>query len=212
MLSNGVLALIIGYLLGSIPWGYLLVKHVFAKGADIRDVGSGSIGATNVSRLAGLKGGVMTYLLDVGKGSLAVLTAGWLTSSNLWWMGAAGVMAIVGHMFPPWIGFRGGKGVATGVGVYLIVSPFSVASALALWGIVVYLTRYVSLGSIIAAAAMPLWIWLWDRKISPQPGADFAPLMVTGVICCALIIAKHHENIKRLLSGTENRISGGRMK
>src|SRR5262245_39889109 len=111
--------LILAYLLGSIPFGYLLVKYVFTSGEDVRKIGSGATGATNVTRRAGLKAGILTYLLDVLKGAAAVLLMQALTGGNYAWMGAAAVAAIAGHIFPVFLGFRGGKGVATGVGVYL---------------------------------------------------------------------------------------------
>jgi glycerol-3-phosphate acyltransferase PlsY len=201
-----ILALVLAYLLGSIPVGYLLVRYWFAPGRDIREVGSGATGATNVSRLAGFKGAVLTYVFDVVKGVLAVLIAGWLSQFNLWWMGAAGIVAILGHIFPVWIGFRGGKGVATGVGVYLVLSPFAVLCALGVWAVTVYLKRYVSLGSIIATGSLPIWIWLWDRKILPRPEGEVTALLVLALIGAGVIIAKHHENIRRLLEGTEDKL------
>ncbi|MBI3951919.1 MAG: glycerol-3-phosphate 1-O-acyltransferase PlsY [Acidobacteria bacterium] len=204
------LSLITAYLLGSIPFGYLLVKHVFTRGQDIRQVGSGNIGATNVGRVAGAKGAVLTCLLDTGKGALAVIMAGWVSHQDLGWMSVAAILAIVGHMFPLWLGFRGGKGVAAGVGVFLVLSPYSVLSSLALWIIIVYWKRYVSLGSIIAAAAVPLWILLWDGKVFPRPPDEMLCLFLTAVVACVLIIAKHHENIMRIIRGTENKIGASR--
>ncbi len=203
---DNLLILVEAYLVGSIPFGYLLVKFVFTKGEDIRHYGSGATGATNVSRLAGLKGAVLTYVFDVAKGAVAVLIAGWLSQDHLWWMGAAGIMAILGHIFPVWIGFRGGKGVATGVGAYLLLAPYAVLSALALWGLIVYWKRYVSLGSILATASVPLFVLVWDGGIFSRPTSDIDALLVATVIGCAIIIAAHHENIKRLLAGVEDKM------
>ena len=151
-----IIILTLAYLLGSIPFGYLLVKYVFTAGEDVRQVGSGGIGATNVTRRAGLKAGLLTYLLDVAKGYAAVALMDAVTDDYRW-IGAAAVAAIAGHILPVFLKFRGGKGVATGVGVYLYIAPLAVVTTLALWSLIVYLTRYVSLASIIATAAVPLW-------------------------------------------------------
>ena len=209
-LLDKILGLIIAYLLGSIPFGYLLVKYVFTRGQDIRQVGSGNIGATNVGRVAGTKGAVLTYVLDVGKGALAVFIAGWVSHYDVWWMGAAGLLAIVGHLFPIWIGFRGGKGVATGVGVYIVLSPYATLSSLLVWVVIVYWKRYVSLASILATAALPLWILLWDGKIFPKPTHQLLGMLILSILAGALIVAKHHDNIRRLLKGEEHKIGSRR--
>src|SRR2546427_39306 len=159
----------IAYLLGSIPFGYLLVKYVFTSGEDVREIGSGGIGATNVTRRAGIKGGLFTYLFDVAKGVAAVMLMRLVADDDYFWIGAAAVAAIVGHIFPIFLGFRGGKGVATGVGVYLALAPYSVLTTLVLWTVVVYFTRYVSLGSIVATAAVPLWTLLYYGLLQPSP-------------------------------------------
>jgi glycerol-3-phosphate acyltransferase PlsY len=200
------LSVVVAYLLGSIPFGYLLVKYVFSQGQDIRQVGSGGTGATNVGRVAGVKGALLTYLLDVAKGAVAVVIAEHISHHDLRWMGIAAVMVIVGHIFPVWIGFRGGKGVATGLGVFLILSPFAVLSSLLLWGLVVYWKKYVSLGSIIAVAAIPAWILLWDGTVFAKPPEQVESLLGVAVVSCALIVMKHRDNIKRLIQGTENKI------
>ena len=199
-----VLIIIAAYLLGSIPFGYLIVRA--KEGADVRDAGSGGTGATNVSRRAGKGAGVVTLLLDAAKGALAVVLARWFLTPDFginWWVAAAGVMAVLGHIFPLWLGFRGGKGVATGVGVFLSLSPLAVACAAVLFLVVVAATRYVSLGSIIAAAALPLFIWLLSLFVRPLVG--FAPVMTAAIGAGALIILMHRANIKRLMHGTENR-------
>ena len=203
MLSR-ILFVAIAYLLGSIPFGYLLVKYVFTRGEDVRDVGSGGIGATNVTRRAGMAAGLLTYVCDVAKGVAAVMLMRLVANDDYFWIGAAAVAAIVGHVFPVLLGFRGGKGVATGVGVYLAIAPYSVLATLVLWALIVYFTRYVSLGSIIATAAVPLWTLFFYGLLLPHP--HLRALVIIGVAGCALIVAKHHENINRLIHGRENRI------
>ncbi len=199
----------IAYLLGSIPFGYLLVKHVFTSGEDVRDIGSGGIGATNVTRRAGVKGGLLTYVFDVAKGVAAVMLMRQVANDDYFWIGAAAIAAIVGHIFPIFLGFRGGKGVATGVGVYLALAPYSVLTTLVLWAAIVYFSRYVSLGSIIATAAVPIWTLVYYGWLQPSP--HLKALIIVAIAGCALIVATHHENIKRLMKGTENKI-GARAK
>jgi glycerol-3-phosphate acyltransferase PlsY len=199
-----ILLVIVAYLLGSIPFGYLLVKYVFTSGEDVRQVGSGGIGATNVTRRAGIKAGLLTYVFDVAKGSAAVMLMRIVAGDDYTWIGAAAIAAIIGHIFPIFLKFRGGKGVATGVGVYLALAPVSVLTTLVLWAVIVYLTRYVSLASIIATAAVPLWTWLYYGLL--WPNEHLTAMMVVAVVGCALIVAKHHENIGRLMKGTENKL------
>lgn len=188
---------IVAYLLGSIPFGYLLIKS--AQGKDIRSFGSGNIGATNVfrkSRFAGL----LTLLLDGGKGYLAVLIAAWMGGGPEW-QAAAAVAAIIGHVFTVWLGFKGGKGVATGCGAYLAIYPLAVSTTLGVFLLVLILTRYISAASIAATALFPLWAYL----IYGTPGT----VTLWAVIGAVLIILKHHENIRRLISGTENKLVFG---
>ena len=199
----------VAYLLGSIPFGYLLIKYVFTSGEDVRQIGSGGIGATNVTRRAGRTAGLITYVFDVAKGLAAVILMRLVAGDDYVWIGAAAVAAICGHIFPVFLGFRGGKGVATGVGVYLALAPYSVLTTLVLWALIVYFTRYVSLGSIIATAAVPFWTLLYYGLLQPNP--HLKALVIIGIAGCALIVAKHHENINRLIHGTENRI-GSRIK
>ena len=200
---------IIGYLLGSIPFGYLIVRAT--QDADIRETGSGGTGATNVSRRAGKAAGVFTLLLDVLKGAAAVIVAlwvfglpfsGWTTDSGFyWWVVAAGIAAIVGHMFPLWLGFRGGKGVATGVGVFVVLTPWLIAISALLFLIVVSRTRYVSLGSMVAVCVLPILLLIQDTiGLSRGP---FIPLLTATLTGALLIVFAHRENIKRLLAGTE---------
>ena len=198
------LVLIAAYLLGSIPFGYLIVRS--RTGADVRATGSGGTGATNVSRRAGKIAGVVTLLLDALKGALAVVLARWLLTDDFginWWVAVAAIVAVFGHCFPVWLGFRGGKGVATGVGVFLSLYPLAVACAAAIFVLVVALTRYVSLGSILSVAALPLFIWLLGVYVKPV--ADLAPMMTAALATGALIILMHHANIGRLLRGTESK-------
>lgn len=198
-----LLALSLAYLLGSIPFGYLLVR-AFRK-QDIRSIGSGNIGATNVLR-SGAKGlGITTLLLDCLKGALAVLLAFAvarhlnLERAEAFDLAcAAAVAATLGHIFPLWLSFRGGKGVATAMGVFLVLSPRAVAIALLLFLIVVAFSRYVSLASILAAASIPLSSWFLLSSRSPAVLAAFLGLPL-------LVIIKHHANMRRLLTGTESR-------
>ena len=199
-----VLILIAAYLLGSIPFGYLIVRA--KEGGDVRETGSGGTGATNVTRRAGKKAGLITLLLDAAKGVAAVLLARWLASGDFgvnWWVAAAAVLAVVGHCFPVWLGFRGGKGVATGVGVFLALSPLAVAIALAVFVFVVWMTRYVSLGSITATAVFPLCVWLLSLYV--KPSASLAPVMTAAILGGVVIIFMHRANINRLLAGTESK-------
>jgi acyl phosphate:glycerol-3-phosphate acyltransferase len=196
-------SLIVAYLLGSIPFGYLVVR--LASGADIREIGSGGTGATNVSRKAGKAAGVVTLSLDVLKGAAAVLVSRWLTgeAGTSWIVAAAAALAVVGHCFPVWLKFKAGKGVATGLGVFLAIAPWAALAALAVFIVVVWRTRYVSLGSIIAAAFLPLWLLLTHTWI--EPVGDFAPMMAALCAVSTVIIFKHSENVKRLVAGEENK-------
>jgi len=199
-----IIFVVIAYLLGSIPFGYLFVKYVFTSGEDVRDIGSGGIGATNVTRRAGVKGGLLTYVFDVAKGVAAVMLMRQVANDDYFWIGAAAIAAILGHIFPLFLGFRGGKGVATGVGVYLALAPYSVLTTLVLWAAIVYFSRYVSLGSIIATAAVPVWTLLFYGLLRPNP--HLTAMIIVAVAGCAMIVATHHENINRLMHGTENKI------
>ena len=192
------------YLLGSIPFGYILVR-VFRR-QDIRSVGSGNIGATNVIR-SGAKGlGIATFALDVLKGCAAVWLGALIAAAlapgmaprNAEALGA--IFAVIGHMFPVWLKFRGGKGVATGFGVFLVSAPWAALSAIGLFFVVLAITRYVALGSIIGAASFPIFAWF---LVSGSRPAFFIAMQVAVSL---LIIVKHHSNIHRLMNGTENRM------
>jgi len=201
-----LLVIIIAYLLGSIPFGYLIVRQKL--GDDIRQSGSGGTGATNVSRRAGKTAGVITLLLDALKGSVAVLLAKALLTGPPplvdWIVSAAAIAVIVGHIFPVWLKFRGGKGVATGVGVFLILAPVASLCAGVLFVAIVALTRFVSLGSITAAAALPVCVWL--QSVFVEPVADLGPLLTAAIVGALLILFAHRANIGRLARGTESRI------
>ena len=192
---------IAGYLLGSIPFGLLLTK-AFGRG-DVRKVGSGNIGATNVARAAGVAAGVLTLVLDVAKGAVAVLLAESLSKGSATWMMIAALAALVGHCFPVWLKFKGGKGVATAAGVFLVLSPLACLAGLILFVLVVVFWRYVSLGSVSAAAAMPLLIYLlWVPHRAPPLAITFGT-MATSL----LIIYKHRGNLQRLIEGGEPKFS-----
>lgn len=202
MLHAAVVSL--AYLLGSIPFGYLLVR--LSVGGDVRETGSGGTGATNVTRRAGKGVGVLTLLLDFLKGSAAVLVARALLGAGegaQWWVCAAGAAAVLGHVFPVWLRFRGGKGVATGLGVFLPLAPLATLCALVVFVAVVWLWRYVSLGSIVAASVLPLAVWsLGALGIG---GRAPTPLLLLSVLGAALIVLMHRANVGRLLRGEENR-------
>jgi len=194
---------IAAYLLGSIPVGYLLVR-IFRR-QDIRTFGSGNIGATNVLRSEGKALGAATFILDVCKGALAVLLAAMIAGSVLPMVpqrnveALAALFAVLGHMFPVWLRFRGGKGVATGFGVFLVAAPWAALSAITVFAIVCALTRYVSLASILGAASFPLFAWFMVKGERP------VFFIAVQAAVALLIIVKHHPNIRRLLAGNEHR-------
>ena len=188
--------LAIAYLLGSIPFGYILVR-IF-RHQDIRESGSGNTGATNVAREA--KGlGILTLILDLAKAVAAVLLARHVLPGNYDLQVAAAIAVILGHVYPVWLAFRGGKGVASAIGVFLMLAPKAALGIFVIFLIVVLLTRYVSLASILAAASFPLFGFYFVRN--PSPMVIFGFLFIP-----ALIIWKHRSNITRLLAGTESRL------
>jgi len=190
----------IAYLVGSVPFGLLVVKA--RGGPDVRSIGSGNIGAANVWRNVGALSGAVTLLFDAGKGDLAVWWAGRVSGGNLRWMTVAAVLAVVGHMFPVWLRFRGGKGVATALGVLLPICPVAVAVAAGFWLAAVLLWGYSSLGSIVATVAFPILLyWLYAPHHAPP-----TYLILGTVSISVLILAKHRVNLQRLVAGTENRL------
>jgi glycerol-3-phosphate acyltransferase PlsY len=193
----------LAYLLGSIPFGLLIVKAF--GGPDIRAIGSGNIGAANVTRNAGKFAGILTLILDAGKGYAAVWLAAHYTHGNIRWMMIAALCAVIGHVFPIWLGFKGGKGVATGLGVFLPICWQAVAAAIVLWLAVVIFWRYSSLGSISAAVALPLFVYLLYA-----PGHAPPEYVTLGtVVISLLVLIKHRPNIARLIAGEEPRLNFG---
>jgi glycerol-3-phosphate acyltransferase PlsY len=189
------------YLIGSIPFGLLLGKLFGA--ADVRKAGSGNIGATNVARVAGPLAGVLTLLLDAAKGALVVVLASRLSEQSSTCMMIAGLSALLGHCFPIWLGFHGGKGVATAAGVFLVLCPPAFLGAAILFVLVVAYWRFVSLGSISAAASMPLLIYfLWAPHHAPPYAVTFGSLAAA-----LLIVYKHDANLQRLVRGDEAKFS-----
>jgi glycerol-3-phosphate acyltransferase PlsY len=209
--------LILSFLSGSIPFGLLIA---LARGVDIRRHGSGNIGATNVWRVLGRGPGLLCFALDVLKGLAPTLGAAWTTgllgpralpgpidARSAWLWLAVMALAILGHMFSPWVGFRGGKGVATGLGALLGVWPFLTVpalGALAVWIITAKWSRYVSVASCAAAVALPILALLWSRLGSAP--ADAWPFVLSTAALGLLVIYKHRANLRRLMRGTENRI------
>lgn len=192
----GLLLVVLGYLSGSVPWGYVLPKLL--KGVDVRTVGSGNIGATNAARAGGRLMGVVVFVLDVAKAMVPVVAAQRLLAGapreELWVMSTA-IAAFAGHLFPVWLGFKGGKGVATGLGVFTVLAPVPALTGFAAW-IVLYLAlRISSVGSLVGTLICALGI-LWQRG----PGS---PISWAGVALAAMIWWRHRENLGRIVRGEE---------
>ena len=190
------------FLLGSIPTGYLVAR---SRGMDIRQHGSGNIGATNIFRTLGKPLGIFVFFADALKGAMAVelaFTLGREQNQEAAWLGIIAAVAVIGgHNYTPWLGFRGGKGIATSAGVLLALMPLAVAIIATVWGVVFFTTRYVSLASISAAAALPLsLVLLWGTRYGSSP-----PLLGFAVVISGLAIWRHRTNIERLRAGTESR-------
>jgi glycerol-3-phosphate acyltransferase PlsY len=188
-----LIAVGLGYLLGSIPFALLLTR---SRGVNVRDVGSGNVGASNVWRAAGLSRAIAVMLLDAAKGAIAVIVAGLLTD-DLMAITASGVAAIAGHSYSLWIRFRGGKGVATSAGVFAMLAPLATAIALAVFIGTIAATRFISAGSMAAALTL---------SVAAMAGSLPAPVAVGAMVSAALVTYRHRENLVRLLAGTERRI------
>jgi glycerol-3-phosphate acyltransferase PlsY len=189
------LGVVIAYLIGSLPFSFL-VARAFGV-ADVRHVGSGNVGATNVLRSAGRGPGALALGLDVAKGALAVAVAGRLAPDHPWVPAAAAAAAVVGHVAPVFLGFRGGKGVATGLGAFAVLEPLAALIALPIFGVAVAATRYASLGSVLGAASLALMTLVFR-------GLD--AVTVAALAAAALIVLRHHSNLRRILDGTERRL------
>lgn len=212
-----IVAIVLSYLVGSIPFGYLIVR-IF-KGIDIRKSGSGNIGATNVARVAGWAYGIVVFILDILKGVSGVYIGGFIN-----WVGKikvippmpspsdygikvdvplaiiCGLTAIIGHLFPVWLRFKGGKGVATGLGVFLVLIPIPTIIAFGSWLVIVILLRYISVASMLAAISLPIAYLLMDKP-------DYKSILfIISCLVPILVIIKHIPNIKRLIKGTEPKV------
>ena len=194
---NILLALLLAYLLGAIPFGYLLVR--LTTGGDVRAAGSGNIGATNVLRTTGRAAGIVTLLLDIGKGFAAVWLASRLTEGSALWMSVAALAVMAGHTYPVFLGFKGGKAVASWVGAFLCLAPAALAATLVVFVVTVAVSRYVSLGSVLAAGLLPLAVWL----ISHPP----LPVVAAAFVAGAFIIWRHKPNLERIRAGEEHVLS-----
>ena len=219
---------LVAFLAGSIPFGPIVAR---SKGVDLRKVGSGNIGASNVGRALGRRWGVLVYVLDAGKGALPVLAAGRMMGTlgrlpediapaDLWWWLLLPIAAVLGHMFSPFVGFRGGKGVATGSGAMLAIYPVLTGPllvAIGVWAVVLAATRMISVASVIAAATIPATVAAAallrtgdgtpDGKLPLQHALP--AVAVTGAVA-VLVIWKHRSNMQRVLAGTESRVGSGK--
>lgn len=189
-----LIVLILSYLLGSIPFGYLLVK--LKTGGDVRAAGSGNIGATNVFRTTGRGIGVLTLLLDALKAFAAVWIAGRVTHGNELWTSAAAVAVLLGHIFPVFLNFKGGKAVASFTGAFAFLAPAALLAVFIVFVLAVWKTRFISMGSLLGALTFPLAVWMIVRP--------HWPLEAAALVSSALILWRHRANIERLRAGTES--------
>ncbi len=196
-------ALVAGcYLLGSISWSYLIVRRL--HGVDVRSVGSGNAGAANVLRVSGAASGLATLALDAGKGAAAVAVAQQLEAPGPV-IGGAATAVVLGHVFPATHGFRGGKGVATAAGAYLLIAPVPASAAVLAFLLIVLVTRYVSVGSVASVVLFPLFAYLFGRLGWAEEAAPW--LLASSLAIAALIVYKHHDNVRRLRDGEELKLS-----
>ncbi len=195
---SAVLGMLGGYILGSIPTGYLIVKLLTGK--DIREIGSGNIGATNVKRILGFKWFFIVLILDAAKGFLPVFIMQNLSKTGGEILPVlTGLAAILGHTFTIFLNFKGGKGVATGLGVFLALSPFSILSCVFVFLVLLFMFNYISLGSIISAFLLPAFIFIYGES------GEYGLIFIFSVLSAVFVIYRHIENIKRLIEGTENK-------
>ncbi len=187
------LALTLAYLVGSIPFAFIMARR---RGVDLRARGSRNVGASNVLRTTGVAAAIMAMCLDAVKGSLAVIIA-YRMSNGLVLPVAAGLVSVVGHIYPVWLGFRGGKGVATAAGVFAVLAPVALAAASAVFVLTVWCTRYISIGSIAGAAALAIVVATGEH---PQA------ITIGATVAAALIVFRHRDNLTRLWTGTERRV------
>jgi glycerol-3-phosphate acyltransferase PlsY len=190
----GLISIAIAYLVGGIPFGYVLVK--LTTGKDVRASGSGNIGATNVLRTTGRGIAVATLILDIAKGFAAVWIAAALTNDDPEWMSAAALAVMAGHAFPVFLRFHGGKAVASFIGAFLYLTPLPLFAVLIVFVVIVAATRHISAGSVVAAGMFPLAVWL----ILHPP----EPVLIASLIAGAFIVVRHRSNIERLHAGTES--------
>ncbi len=187
-----LLGMLVGYLIGGIPFGWLVAK--LWKGVDLREVGSGNIGATNAYRVLGPVAGIFVFLLDTGKGWLPVILGNWFRWDGL----CAGIGAILGHSMSPYLRGRGGRAVATSLGVFIALAPLPALCAFATWGVLVLVTRYVSVASVLGSLSLPLvWMWVFPTN---------EPVHVVALLAALWITWKHRPNFQRLRAGTEPRL------
>jgi glycerol-3-phosphate acyltransferase PlsY len=193
-----IVIVVCAYLSGSLPTALLVVRR--ATGKDVRETGSGNVGATNAMRSAGWVAGIVVTVIDVGKGVAPVWIMQRYHASSLW-LGATMLAAVVGHCFPVWLRFRGGKGVATGFGAFLVLAPTTAGLVVGVWVLVLLLFRYVSLASMLASASFPVVLVLIERP----------PTVLMAWVCAAavLIVLRHHSNIRNLVAGVEPKIRSG---
>jgi acyl phosphate:glycerol-3-phosphate acyltransferase len=188
-----IIAVVVGYMLGSIPFASLLTR---GRGIELRTAGSGNVGAANVLRTAGVAPAVAVMLLDAAKGAVAVVAARWMTDDVTAVM-FAGLAAIAGHIYPIWLGFRGGKGVATSAGVFAVLAPAATVIAALVFVGTTFVTRFISAGSMAGALALP---------IAAAAGHGRGPVVAGAFFAAAIVIYRHRENLSRLIAGTERRI------
>jgi glycerol-3-phosphate acyltransferase PlsY len=200
--ARAAIVIAVAYLLGALPFSVWIAR---AYGVDVRQVGSGNPGATNVLRAAGRGAGVLALACDIGKGVVAVMLARWLVSSPSWW-GWTALAAVCGHVFSVFLAFRGGKGVATAAGALGALSPLALGAAMVVFVAAVALTRYVSLGSMLGALTFPIALW-WLTPAELDRGAR-AGLLVSSSLIALLVLVRHSANLQRLLAGTENKLAG----